>query len=437
MRSEVEQAFQEGGEAYGPPAPALTVDQIVKRSTDPEPGLNLQQMIIKNRDDALARLRAGQDAIKQRRAQQQHRDQQAKWLSFGQAMLSPTQTGGFGENVGMAAGAMRGEIEAQRGHEGERIAEEQAYAAQEEQIRRDYLDDELRRAQIEKTGRAGEYAQRRPVGTAQLLEHPENPNRFARGQTIWDPDVENEDGSKGNVTVEWLDPPGDDGSIPYASSPYDLERRAELSFTLGLEEAKADRINNDIMAGREAYPVIHKYETVINLMREVERAGYGTGGWVDLLQRASEWFGVNTKEVTTLGILRNELGQAVLLGLKNFPGQISEGERKYMEALETGLSKPLGVNMALIEEGLRVQRQRYRRGVTAARKYGLDLDLQAMGITADTPEGALQKREAAKSAAPGSSMQNPIVVGPGVPEPNVNDWVRRPDGKIYQYKGRQ
>jgi hypothetical protein len=437
MRSEVEQAFQEGGEAYGPPAPALTVDQIVKRSTDPEPGLNLQQMIIKNRDDALARLRAGQDAIKQRRAQQQHRDQQAKWLAFGQAMLSPTQTGGFGENVGMAAGAMRGEIEAQRGHEGERIAEEQAYAAQEEQIRRDYLDDELRRAQIEKQGRLGEYAQRRPVGTAYSMEHPENPNRFARVQQIWDPDVIGPNGEQGMMTTQYVDTPGEDGSIPYSSSPYDLQRRSELQFQLGLEEAKADRINNDIMAGREAYPVIHKYETVIGLMKEVERAGYGTGGWVDLLQRASEWFGVNTKEVTTLGILRNELGQAVLLGLKNFPGQISEGERKYMEALETGLSKPLGVNMALIEEGLRIQRQRYRRGVRAAREYGLNLDLEAMGITADTPEGALQKREAAKSAAPGSSMQNPIVVGPGVPEPNVNDWVRRPDGKIYQYKGRQ
>jgi hypothetical protein len=108
-----------------------------------------------------------------------------------------------------------------------------------------------------------------------------------------------------------------------------------------------------------------------------------------------------------------------------------------MEALETGLAKPLGVNMALIEEGLRIQRRRYRRGVTAAREYGLDLDLVAMGITADTPEGALQKAEAAKSALPGSSMQNPIIPGPGVPEPNVGDWVKLPNDSIRQYKGRQ
>lgn len=437
MRSEVEQAFQEGGEAYGPPAPAITVDQIISRSTDPGPGQSLQSMIIKNRDDALARLRAGQDAIKERRAQQQQRDQQAKWLAFGQAMLSPTQTGGFGENVGMAAGALRQEVEAQRGHEGERIAEEQAYAAQDAQIRRDYLDDELRRAQIEKTGRAGEYAQRRPVGTAQLLEHPENPNRFARGQTIWDPDVENPDGTRGNVTVEWLDPPGDDGSIPYASSPYDLERRSELQFQLGLEEEKAARVNNDILAGREAYPVIEKYERLMVLMREVEKTGVGTGGWIALLQGASEWFGVNTKEVTDLGMLRHGLGQAVLLGLKNFPGQISEGERKYMEALETGLSKPLGVNMALIEEGLRIQRKRYRRGVTAARKYGLELDLEAMGVTKERPQGLESTtRDATPSAAPGSSQQNPIVVGPGAPEPQVGDWIQRPDGRVQQWRGR-
>ncbi len=437
MRAEVEQAFQEGGGAMGPPAPALTVDQIVSRSTDPGPGQSLQQMIIKNRDDALERLRAGQAAIKERRAKQKSADESAKWMAFAQGMLAPTRTGGFGENVGMAAGNLRGEMELARGHEGERIAEEQMYAAQEADIQRDFMDDEMRRAQIEKQGRLGEYSMRRPVGTAQLLEHPENPNRFARAQQVWDPDIIGPNGEQGMMTTQWVDPPGEDGSIPYASSPYDLQRRTELQFQLGLEEAKADRVNNDIMAGREAYPVIHKYERVIQLMREVEKAGYGTGGWVALLQGASEWFGVNTKEVTTLGILRHELGQAVLLGLKSFPGQISEGERKYMERLETGLSKPLGVNMALIEEGLRIQRMRYRRGVTAAREYGLELDLIAMGITAETPEGALQKAEAAKSAAPGSSMQNPIIVGPGVPEPNVNDWVRRPDGKIYQYRGRQ
>jgi len=418
--------------------PAITVDQIIERTTDPGPGQSLQQMIIKNRDDALKRLRAGQDAIKERRAQQQQRDQQAKWLAFGQAMLSPTQTGAFGENVGMAAGALRGEVETQRQHEGERIQEEQLYAAQEEQIRRDYLDDELRRAQIEKQGRLGEYAQRRPVGTAYSMEHPENPNRFARVQQIWDPDVIGPNGEQGMMTTQYVDKPGEDGSIPYASSPYDLQRRSELEFQLGLEESKADRINNDIMAGREAYPVIEKYERVIALMKEVEHAGYGTGGWVALLQGASEWFGVNTKEVTDLGILRHELGQAVLLGLKNFPGQISEGERKYMEALETGLSKPLGVNMALIEEGLRIQRKRYRRGVAAARQHGLDLDLQAMGITADNPEGLMTEgRQSTPSAAPGSSQQNPIIVGPGVPEPSVGDWVKRPDGTIRQYRGRQ
>ncbi len=431
MRAEVEQAYADGGQA-------LTVDQIVGRTTDPGPTSSLKSMIIKNRDDALARLRAGQVKIAERRSSQQRADESSRWLAFAQGMLAPTQTGGFGESLGAAAGLLREEGEFAREHEGERIAEEQMFAAQQSDIERQFMQDELARARIEKQGRLGEYATRRPVGTAQLLEHPENPNRFARAQEIWDPDaIDPVTGAKGSITVQWLDPPGKDGSIPYASSPYDLQRRSELEFQLGLEAAKADRTNNDIMGGREAYPVIEKYERLMTLMREVERTGVGTGGWVDLLQGASEWFGVNTKEVTTLGMLRHGLGQAVLLGLKNFPGQISEGERKYMEKLETGLAKPLGVNMALIEEGLRIQRRRYRRGVAAARKYGMELDLAAMGITAERPEGLMTPGiEAAPSAAPGSSQQNPIVVGPGVPEPNIGDWVRRPDGKIYPYEGR-
>jgi hypothetical protein len=444
MRAEVERAFQDGG----------MVNEIIERSTNPEPGENLTQMIIKNRDDAMARLRAGREAIAQRRSQQQERDESSKWLAFAQGMLAPTQTGGFGETLGATAGLMRQEQEVARGHESERLQEEMLLAEQEQGIQDDYIDQLQAQARIEKTSNLGEFSRPRPIGVAQLVPHPEDPSKLARVQQVWRPDLEvpqtDDDGQPildengepvitlGGTQYQYVDEVGPDGSIPFAVSPLDIERAQQLELVRGLGADQADRINNDIMSGRDAWPVIQKYEMTMELMREVERSGMGTGGWVALLQGVAEWWGVDTAGVTRLGELRNRLGQAVLEGLQHFPGQISEGERKYMEALETGLSKPLGVNMALIEEGLRIQRQRYRRGVTAAREIGSNLDLRAMGIDPNAPPGTAPagSPQGPRQEVPGSTRALAVHVIPGSEPPPAGTWVILPNGDRRKYPGR-
>ena len=87
MRTEVEQAYQDGGDVYGPPEPetAIPVNQLIERVVDPKPGQNLQSMIIEHRDQALERLRAGQDSMQQRHVDQRkeaqgHRRQQGPLL---------------------------------------------------------------------------------------------------------------------------------------------------------------------------------------------------------------------------------------------------------------------------------------------------------------------------------------------------------------------
>lgn len=442
VRSESERAYQDGG----------MVNEIIERSTNPEPGENLSQMIIRNRDDAMARLRAGQDAIAQRRAAQQQRDESSRWLALAQGMLSPTQTGGFGESLGTTAGLLRQEQEMARGHEGERIEEEMLLAKQEGDIQDDYIDQLQAQQRIEKEVNQGEYSRARPIGVAQLVPHPEDPSKLARVQQIWRPQLEEQakDGSgqpmfdengepimrRGVTEWQYVDEVGPDGSIPFAASALETERAREIALQRGLGEDLANRINEDIVGGRAAWPVIQKYEITMALMEEVEAEGLGTGGWVDLLQNVSEWWGVDSEGVTRMGELRNRLGQAVLEGLQHFPGQISEGERKYMERLESGIGHSLGVNMALIEEGLRVYRQIYRRGLAAAREIGSNYDLLQMGIDPNAPPGTAPAAspQGRDQRVPGSTKNNPLDAVAGAPPP-AGTWIRLPNGDVMRYPG--
>ena len=445
MRSEVERAFQDGG----------MVNEIIERSTDPTPGENLSQMIIRNRDDAMARLRAGREAIASRRAEQQKQDESSKWLAFAQGMLSPTRTGGFGETLGTTAGLVRQEQELARGHEGERIQEEALLLEQEGQIQEDYISQLQAQARIQAQGYAGEYSRTRPIGTDKLYPHPEDRTKLARGQQIWDPDIPvpkfNDDGTPmldengeqvigyGDTRLTWIEARGPDGSIPFAASPLEVERARQLALNKELGAAEGERINNDIQSGRDAWPMIQKFERAMGLLKQVEREGRGTGGYVELMQKFAEWWGVDTSEVTTMGEIRHALGQAVLDGLKHFPGQISEGERKYMERLETGLAKPLGVNMGILEEGLRIQRNRLRRGLVAARFVGSPIDLLAMGIDPNAPPGTAPAGsiEGARTQVAGSTRNNPIVVGPGIPMPPAGTWIQLPppSGEVRRWEG--
>ena len=423
-------------EEMGPPeASAIDVSEIVGRTTGSGEQQSLQSMILKNRDDALERLRAGRAAIAGRRDKAAKEDERSKWLAFAQGMLSSGPTGSFGEGVGRSAGLLREETELRRGHEGERIAEEQLLANEEGDIQNQFLTDEMSRLRLEKESQyGGEYSQRRPIGIDKLYPHPETPGQFARGQQIWDPNMnmgEDEQGNPilGGSRVQWLDL-GEDGSVLRAIDRLDPEVQREISFRTGLADEEVKRVATDINEGRDAYIQIGKMTKTLDLMRKVQLEGEGSGGWVTLLQGLSEWFGVDTQDVTDLGVLRNRLGQAVLHGLKNFPGQISEGERKYMESLENGLNKPAGVNIGILEQGLVFQQDRYRRGLAAARAYGTPPDLRALGIDPNAPAGSAPTEQAAPAAKPGDSQGNPIIVGPGVPRPPAGSWVKLPNGKV-------
>lgn len=436
------QRFQEGGlaEVMGPPDPLEEVMQtdtldlapMSITATDPPKG-GIQELARMTRDDAIQRLRTSQQALAERRKKRERADESARWLALAEGMLAPTRTGAFGENIGMAAGNLRGELASAREAEEFYVSEEANMLAQEGVIESQYLDDLMRAQALEKQ-RTGEYGTRRPTGSPALYTHPENKDWLARGQAVWDPDKINEDGTTGGMDIEWLEERGADGSIPRAMHALDVERRGQLELITGITKGEVDRANDDISMGREAHDLIQPFERALYLLDRVGEGGPGTGGWVNLMQHMSEWLGDSSEVTADLGELRNLLGRQVLDGLKHFPGQISEGERKFMESLETALSKPEGVNRRLLETGIRRMNLRRDRGIRAARDYGQRRDLLAMGIDPDAPEAGQVPPGSQVQGGKGSSSDNPIDVVAGMPKPPVGSWVRLPNGTVTTVK---
>ena len=289
----------------------LELEPMAITASDPPPG-GLRELARLNRESAIERLEASRQALAARREARQREDETAKWLALAQGMLAPTRTGAFGENIGMAAEALRDETAARREFEEMFVREEANLLSQEGAIEAQYLNDLMNAARIEKTT-LGEYGRRRPIGTAQLYTHPEVPEWLARGQAYHDPDKINPDGSRGGPVIEWLETTPD-GGVARAMHQLDVERRGQLELIEGITKGEVDRANDDIAMGREAHDLIGKYERALYLLDRVGE-GPGTGGWVNLMQHMSEWLGDTSETVSDLGELRNLLGRQVLDGV--------------------------------------------------------------------------------------------------------------------------
>ncbi len=453
MRAEVERAYADGG-VLDEEEPITTVDQLIPKPTLSTKPTTTRELIDIHREQQLQKLKGGQERISARRAEMQKKDEQARWFALAQGMLAPTKTGGFGESLGTTAGLLRQEQEMSRQGMSDLLAEETLLANQESDVGGDYISQLQAQERIEKTGseRLGRFAKRTPVGVAGLFAHPDDPNRDARAQPMWDPDLEdpqfNEDGTPmldetgeqviklGGMELDYLDTPGPDGSIPYATSPYDVHRQTQLAQATEFSQDYIARASNDIEGAREAWIMIPKLERTLTLLDDVGEGGPGTSGWVALVQGLQEWFGVDTRDVTNVGVLRHKLGQNVLDGLKHFPGQISEGERKYMEQLETSISKSTSINIELIREGLRLQQERWKRGKTSAVELArnpnlasmMRMDFLAIGLDPDNldkdPIGSYKSIEKDEV---GSTRHNPLPVDASSPRPAVGTWVQFTD----------
>ena len=232
MRTEVEQAYQDGGDVMGSPDFDVS-EKIVERTTNPGAGTGLTQIILQGRQDALERLKAGQARIEERRAQQQKRAQQEKWFALAQGMLAPTQTGGFGESLGTTAGLMQ--QQSQMAAQQEAAIEEQAMASQQQQdeIEAQMIDQLLEQdaiaARRESTGAKGKDIH----GRIQTMVKPSDRDKpIAEQELIFGVTLQRPDGS-------WrLEPlKGPDGEYQIAADRLEPARAAALEAGSPLPQA--------------------------------------------------------------------------------------------------------------------------------------------------------------------------------------------------------
>lgn len=476
MRSEVERAFQAGGgvtdemieedlgvwvgdvpDAGGlaqatepPPEPEPEAMELPTTRIDAsDPGIaGLREMATLDLNDALARLRAGQEAITERRAKREKEDERARWLALAQGMLAPTRTGAFGESLGTSAGLLREEQQRRRRGEDELIEMEMALADQESALRQGYIKT--------MAGLEGTETALRPetVGTENLVPHPDNPDQFAYVQQYTDPNT----GESTFKFIEAVDPETGERYIPRAIDRMDAQIRAGIVAGEEAARGRLDRANADIELGRMAFTKIGQFNEALTLLDQLEAQGGSTGGVQALMLKFANLFGVNDPTVTTMGALNRYLGEQVLEGLQNFKGQLSNLELGYMRDLESAIEKGTDINRALLERGIRIMRGRHRRGIAAATSMtdyggflGSPSDFAALGIDdidmymrnpqayEQTFGETGQMQAVGAGGIPigerGSTEDNPIILHQGMSEedrPPKDAYVQAPGGQVFQ-----
>ena len=360
MRAEVERAYQGGGlaavagEEEETTAPSITVDQIVSRTTDPGPEQSLTSMIIQNKDQAMARLRAGREQISSRRAKAQQREAQDRWLAFGQAMLTPSRTGGIGENIGMAAGALR--EERARSAQAEAAYDEQLddLAAQEIAAEADAIDQLLTQAG-HASGAKGIH------GAIKTMVPSEDRNLPVAEQRLVFGTMElQEDGA-------WeLVPKRDkEGHYYLAADNMDPARAAALIKATEEAERKAGR-------GQLMIDEAYEFRTPLNDVRRandiLENADtiIETSGFQALKNRVANWVGVDLGDTVDLTELQMIAARDYLEKLERLKGNTSDRDVREMKGISVGLGMNTTANYRQLRKMEKIYATAIRRGIREA-----------------------------------------------------------------------
>ena len=373
MRSEVERTYQTGGLAQvaGPPdeeeegfdvAQATGVNEILE-SVGPSPGPDLYKMAAMNRDTAIQQLRAGQAEFGERKARQNKRAEQDRWLAMAQAMLSPTKTGGFGENVGMAAGALRAQSAQQAEVESLHAAEEQRFAEREMEVAGDYFDALTNLEGFKNNSRA------RVVGSITVVD-PKQAAAVASGEMkeedadrVWANAIMEPSGKV--VTSIASDPDGN----PYrVIEPKKDPQQAAAQKSA--ETSAAAAVNVQFTYAKEGLavlPMVRRYQRAYQRLSELKE---DTSGLNEKIRQFAQFAGITEliDDNTTLAQLHSMFGRAVLQDLRLLTGSKTDFEYTQIEKMNASLKKSVPENLAIIEEQMQVLNRKIDKGETAAQK---------------------------------------------------------------------
>lgn len=161
-----------------------------------------------------------------------------------------------------------------------------------------------------------------------------------------------------------------------------------------LADDEAAALSGFIDEGIAAFDQKVNVERGLELLKEVN-----TGGLTARSKAVTDFFGTTSGDI---GELNNILAQNVLEGLSAFTGAISEGERAFIERMQTGISQGTEVNRRQMERLSKMLDRKVGRAKDAAKATGNEFALNI--FAGGTPE----------AAAPSGGTQAPSVGAPTV-----------------------
>lgn len=365
--------FQAGGLAQvtGPPdeeeegfdvAQATGVDQILE-SVGPSPGPDLYKMAAMNRDTAIQQLRAGQAEFSERRDRQNKRAEQDRWLAMAQAMLSPTKTGGFGENVGMAAGALRAQSAQQMEVEALHAAEEQRFAEREMEVAGDYFDALTNLEGFKNNSRARVVGSITVVDPSQAAAVKSGEMREEDADRVWANAIMEPSGRV--ITSIASDPDGN----PYRVVDPKKDPQQAAAQTSAEASAK-EAVNVQFTYAKEGLtvlPMVRRYQRAYQRLSELKE---DTSGLNEKIRSFAVFAGISEliDDNTTLAQLHSMFGRAVLQDLRLLTGSKTDFEYQQIEKMNASLTKSVPENLAIIDEQLQVLNRKIDKGEHAAQK---------------------------------------------------------------------
>jgi len=361
MRAEVERAYQAGGlaaataEEEETAAPGLTVDQIIERTTGSGPQPSITSMIIQNKEQAMDRLRSGRENITARRDEARQREDQDRWLAFGQAMLTPSRTGGLGENIGMAAGAIREESARSAAAEAAYSEDLDNLAAQEIAAESNAIDQLLTQAG-HANGAKGIH------GAIQTMVHQDDRGKPVAEQRIvfgsmqldpvdgqWKMQMVLDEDGRAFEAADRMDPARAAALITATERAAAMEGRGQEM----IDEAYGYR--NPLNNIRRANDILENAETIIE-----------TSGFQGLKNRVANWLGVDFGDTVDLTELQMRMSEHYLSRLEALKGNTSDRDIQEMKSISIGIGQNTTANYRQLRLMENIYSNAIRRGIREA-----------------------------------------------------------------------
>lgn len=321
--------------------PAITSEQLVERATNPEVGKTLTDMIVMNKQSAIERLRGARESLASRRDDARAQEKQDKWLAMAQAMLSPTQTGAFGENLGMAAGALR--EESARGAEMEANYDEKLYEMMtaETAMESEAIDQMLKLAGVGARGKSVH-------GAIQTMIHPDDKKKAVENQRIVfgalkvDPEA-----PELGLRMTALEAP--DGTLFEAASKLDPARASALIRAAERAQASTGRSEDFI---NEAYGRRAPLQNIRRVNEILENADtiIKTSGIQGLKNRLANFIGIDLGDTIELTEIQMRMAEDYLAKLEGLKGPASDKDLAEMKGISVGMGQNTTANYRMLKQ---------------------------------------------------------------------------------------